>query len=684
MEGQNMRSSLLLISALGCGALLAAGCSDDGDGGKLDKGVPDAAADQMTADTNPNADAVTPDTGPVTDAGPSSGKVMYLTGSSSSNLTLYAINSNGTGKTAVAGFPAQVSVEVMDLRGIPAEFSQVNRHRPVNMYRNLSDLRRHVALPGTLGDLYYLVDKTTPTGGRGFWVVKPDGTISKLAYEPGETSASYGFYVYMNEKGTMFAATKSSEYRAPHLIKTDGTTFSGGKTICDISSGSSAPWFFHMSFADSHFYLTAGSKTAGSWKCQSCLYRAPLDCSAKYAEVKFPNIGTAGMGDIVWQYFTRSKDGKKLAAVAKAKNAASDVFIIDDATGALTNVSNSPGTYYYAGGIGGQFIMHYSAAGIGTGMIGTMLDLSPTGKYVTYVRKYGNPPTTIDELYIRDTAASSPAAHLTGATNFADAVGVTRSPTWISDDDLLFWAGVTESTMDMYHYKVSTAALVNLTKTGGTTKPFAGGKIKPHGGWYSPNGKYLYYLEYGASGTSGTLSDIKAIDLTTLAIKEISKGLYVHYKPKTIEAAPTGSRVFFYAETGGDAGDDPNVYYFDQNTASTPVKLTTFTKPSSGSWYIHDLIPNTAGTMVAFGAGSASSTLDLYVATATATPALTKLTTTQGYLSDNKLFTTDGKSIVYGTGTSSSALDLRIQPLTGGAHKVLEATAGYTGPILAY
>jgi hypothetical protein len=347
-------------------------------------------------------------------------------------------------------------------------------------------------------------------------------------------------------------------------------------------------------------------------------------------------------------------------------------MVIDDATGTVTNISSSPGSYYNNGTYR-SFMYYYNA-----------IRMSKTGKMIAYT-KYDS---SFYHLYVRDTAAAKPAVEVSTSSNFGSSVDTFTSPEWLTDDDLLFWAGDSNSTMDMFHYKVSTGVIVNLTKMGGTTRPFAGGgKARPYGGWSSPNGKYLYYIQYGETGTSGTLSDIKAVDVATITVKDITKGMYISYVGSSgaVRAGRTGSNLFFFGEVGGSSANLENMYYFDMNTASTPVPVTTFTKPSSGLWYIYDQAVNDDGTMVTFGAGTSSAALDLFVADVTGTwPKVTKLTTTTSLLSDSKVFTPDNKYVIYGTGASSSALDLRIQPVTGGTAKVLDSSTGDTSPAMAY
>ena len=200
--------------------------------------------------------------------------------------------------------------------------------------------------------------------------------------------------------------------------------------------------------------------------------------------------------------------------------------------------------------------------------------------------------------------------------------------------------------------------------------------MRNYGGWFSPNGKYIYFMEYG--GGSPTESYIRALERASGKLIDITTGLYVYYSSSNIEASSGSGRVFFYAETNSAANDE-NLYYFDQDTASPAVKLTSFTSTN----YIYDIAPSDDGSLVAFGAGSGSTSQQMYVVEVSSTPVVRQLTTTAGYVMDMKMFTSDNKAVVYGTGSSSYKPDVRVQLVTGGPAKVLE-TENYNSVMMVW
>ncbi len=278
------------------------------------------------------------------------------------------------------------------------------------------------------------------------------------------------------------------------------------------------------------------------------------------------------------------------------------------------------------------------------------------------------------------TDESKPAVQIDTAANFSASHDTDFSLFWATDDDLFFWAGTSSSAADLFRYTFSSGALAQITASGGTSVPYGGAPtMQPNGGWFSPNGKYFYFL---ASGTTagGTQIAIRAIDLAAATVKDITSNLLVISSSANIETAATGSQVFFYAETGSSNGNDDNLYVFDQDAATAPTKLTSF----GATNLIYDIMPNADGSLVAFPAGPASPATDLYVVQVQGTPVVRRLTSGAGTVSEMKWFTPDNRHVVYGAGSSPTAMQLYTRPGGGGAAVTFEPSAAYQHLMMVY
>ena len=643
---------------------------------KLDTGT---TVDQLvkldTGTTTPDTGTTTPDSG--TPSIPAE-NVLYMTGSSSTAFTAYTVKTDGTGKTAVTGLPATFDIESIYDYASPREYSNVTRNIPQEM-GHINSYWKYILLPNQLGQLYHYDTSTD----RGFFLIKADGTAKILDKMAGASyTASYYYYIGVKPDGTMFAASyaySSTTAAGIKLIRTDGKNFGTTSSgVCDISPTTNKmyyPEYESYRYSANHFWFIA-RETANT--SQYNLYRAPLDCSAKATKVTLPTVGGTAvkyMHDLV----RLSDDTTKLIVLGGSSSTNTDIIMVDTTTGTATNLSDSPADYEEPG----YYIMYYTTNS-------HKLAISPKNTNVAWVDYV----SLADELYVRPADKSKAAVHITSDTNFATTIDEVHGVQWVNDDDLFFWAGTSTSYQDLYHYKVSTGALTALTTYGGSAKPYAGftsstnGYKSPRYGWYSPNGKYIYYTEYDYGAFGPSTYDIIAIERATAKMTNITKGLYVTYS-SNIEAAETGSNVFFFAYDAGASATE-NLYYFDQDKATVAVKLSNF-KPGSYYAYIDDIFPSRDGKTVAFNAGP-SGYQSLYVAEVKATPVVHKVDSfvpvvgTKQYVADQKIMTTDGKAIVYSTSptSSSSAFTLKVQSIYGGAAKVLDSTGSYTHVMAVY
>ncbi len=395
------------------------------------------------------------------------------------------------------------------------------------------------------------------------------------------------------------------------------------------------------------------------------LYRAPLDCSAKAAKVTLPKVAGS---DATWMsgILHRNETGDTIALVAGASSSG-EVMVVDDATGKVATISDAPGKYPDPGNL-------YAYQD-------TYLDISPKGTNIAYL-KYKSSTSSLS-LYVRPVNKSKSAVLVSTTARFASDYKSLGGVQFINEDDLVFWAGTSSYTQDMFMVKVSTGQLTQITKTGGTTQPYSGSPSQPtlyaRGGWISPNGQYLFFLQcYNVS--MAAICNIRAVQRATGTVKDITTNMQVYYS-SNLEAAATGGKVFFSGRSPLTTSD--NLYVFDQNSASAPQQLTSF----NGSSHIHAIMPSANGSRVAFSMAKTSSSTDehMYVAQVQVSPVVTQLTSTPGDISDMKMFTKNGKYVVYGYSTSYTKSDLRVQPITGGPTTVLDpVSSNYTSTLMVW
>ncbi len=486
--------------------------------------------------------------------------------------------------------------------------------------------------------------------GRGFIVIGPRGRAIRVAFSAGTSkwAESYFYHVHINRAGTLMAvadAHMSTGKSAMHIVRLDGQASGAAPAVCASRPDTTTHTWPHSAiFGGGHMYYNAG-KVVGPHHTGR-LYRTPLACSPRTREVMFPlgravEAHTANIAGV-------SADGSKLAAVVHDVKAGDngDVMVVDTASGGVVNITGDPARYGGYGPQGGQ-MMHFNDG---------LLRVSPTGKRVAYTRYRGG----WRDLYVRDTGGKGPAAHLTRASSFSPAIRYVRAIEWITDGDLVFWAGRDSAGMDMYHYRVSTDALSNLTRTGGgTAPPFGGsGKAFPVGGWWGPDRTFMYFLQ-GSQGAR----DVRALDTRTFTVKEITRGVTAN--PESVQAAPRGDRVFFAAR--GSTGSE-RLYMLNHRAGTPAVRLF-----SAKSGKVTNIAPSPDGARVVFDADGA---------THAATPGGTVTRLADLASASAELFAPSAE-LIYAV-KKSGRVELRIQPLAGGPSRLLDDAGALIEPLTVF
>ena len=264
---------------------------------------------------------------------------------------------------------------------------------------------------------------------------------------------------------------------------------------------------------------------------------------------------------------------------------------------------------------------------------------------------------------------------------------------WDSDDDLLFWAGVTQNGdygADMYHLKVSTGLVTNLTKTGGLTRPFSkAGELRPNGAWISPNGKYYYFKKCDKQ----LFCSIGSLERSTLKYKDIMPGLVMGYShraaPEFLDA-PAGKPELVFLEAAKKYSSTSDLYYFNQNKATVAKSLTSF----SGKSELEGFHLNSSGTLIAFEMNPGKGWWDKYLLEVNigGTPKLHKLTKSAGYNSWMTGFIDSDKALIWGhakppgyyIGDDYDKAELRISTTDGKVTKVIDPVKGFKSVLAIY
>ena len=601
---RNVRGWLVLLA---CGALVAGldGCSD-GDDPTTDAGLkkdglvqkdsgpdqnvakpdmkkdgttskPDMKTDGTTSKpdqtvTKPDQTVAKPDMktdGPVADmtpdttvTPPAAEKVIYSVNSSSSAFTLNEVMTDATGQKKIAGFVPNFSLEAMQ-QTAPATTSYYPTDLVIGgSVRSKIGSEYFIQLQGKLGRMARYWDSTSTVSG--YAVIQPSGKIV-LPDSSTTNKDGYPYYFGISADGKVAAAAKEGKKLV--LLKLDGVAFSGGKMFKDITPstlGSSTIYDDSVIILKKNLYFVTDD---GSSK--RSLWTAPADGSKTAIKVPLPTTGGSA-STTVYYHPVVNRDRTHVAWLIGSSTTKEDVMVIKDG-GTAVNASKKALNLYSPG----------------TGFMDSnnlRIALSKTGKYVTFgtTSSSGDNGTDKSKFRIAATDGTGTPVDVSNGTNFVRSSSSTTNVDtygsffWKGDDDLLFWAGTSSNSNDLFHYKVSTKALANLTKTGSATKaPWDGGKWEVDGGWVSQNGAYLYMVAGLSSGTK--TSNIIGVNLTTFAKTDITTGLYIDGESNLnydMETAPGSANVWFVASTSGATTSVEDVYVFNQNTGAKAVNLT--------------------------------------------------------------------------------------------------------------
>ena len=592
-------------------------------------------------------------------------KITFAVGTSTSSMTMYTIDNDGTNMTKVPGFGNLYLNQYTYLYG-----------RPKQYYNFTSDVPQQaskypyypVVLPNGKGSVRWYRDSTANTVGLLHY--KSDGKVTSLYSTTGSSTSYFYYYVAVSDNGQFVAGTSSTN-KTLILMRTDGQTFPNGKSYVEWTLN---PAYYvttnSITVTDKGVFLVA-RPTSSSY--QYNLWWAPTTGNQSPKVVSFSTPGGA-TPYYIYPYLALSRDGSKVAVNIGPTSSSSslrDIFVVDAATGGAARITKSTGYNYYPGTQWG-----YSTSS-------NYVDMSTKGTYVAYV-KYTNSSTY--DIYVAKSDGTGTPIHVSSSANFNGSYKRFYSLRWGSDDALVFTAyGSSSSYMDVYTYQVSTNTVRNVSAQQDSTKPYSLNSATYHriyGMWFSPNRKYLYYLEYKNSPTS---RDIKGIELATGKKIDVTTGAEVMTGNDYYATCGKGSKMFFAAEPKYTSYTYLQVFMYDMNNPAKAVQLTNLTNPNSSTYnYIYDMTANDDCSFVSFRAGY--SYYDAYSVQATTPAMVGKMTAgtsaNRAYVYDYMGYSQDKSQIVYfasiGASASSSYYEMYVAPPAMGS--CCQPKKVYAGP----
>lgn len=577
-------------------------------------------------------------------------KIYFAKGSSTSAMTPASIFSDGTGYTQTPGFGTLYTSYSSYLYGNVREYYPFTREEPRQESR--LSYGYPISLTNKHGSIRWYRDVSANKVGV---MHLGDKGLTTSLYTTSGSSYSYLYYY--------FAASLDGKYVATHrpqkglvVMRTDGTKYSSGKPYMEFDPATAPYYIYTTSVTIAGKYAYMVSRATSSSSSQHTLWYAPLDGSAGIKAVTLPQVGSASP-KFIDDEIASSEDGSVIATTAGSNSSNEDLITVNTSTMKAVNVSKSPGTFrersYYWGYAGS----------------GSQMAVSAKGTYVAYVKYV----SSRYNLYVAKADGSGTPYHVTQTANFSYTYHRPYSLKFLDDDNLIFTIyGSSSSYNDIYRFQASTNTLANLTLINSTSKtkpyyPSSTSYFRTYGMWLSPNRKYLYFLAYHRP-VSTYYYDIKAVDLSTWKVKDITTGAEVYLSADAFASCQGKGTFFYVAEPQATTYTRHQLFSFNMNTASKPVQLTNL--PGStynpNYMYIYDVTPSPDCTHVAFRAGY-SNYLNLYAGQAMKG----KITNGSNVTGVNYVFdyigvSSDNKQVVYFDGTSSSRYTMKVVPMGTG------------------
>ncbi len=602
----------------------------------MDTGKPDTIA---AKDTGKPDMTITKDTSLPPDAAVGAEMVAYTMGSD----TFYQVSLTG-GPKAVPGVTTGFSKVVCDINHNGNLTSY-----PMNMTLNRPQRRNGgneswIELPNKLGRLV----RWKTNKEFGWTLQRLNGSIPMEVKGP-RSGLNYSQWVSLSDDGKLLALVMDT--KKVKLVRLDNTYWPGTTSfIRDVTPAGSHIWADDESLTMLKNTLYFVTRDAYTPVTATSLWSVPLTGNAKSAKVALPKVGGAAATSI-YNRAVINNTRTHAAWLISTSTTKEDVMVVKDG-GTPVNASKvaadiiAPNTTYFMDGLNPK------------------IALTPGGGHVVFTTTTGGYTPKIGVMVAKADGTGT-ALQINSATDFHSVVDTYGAFFFPDNDNLLFAAGVEPKKTGLFRYKLSTKALSWVSNTAPPKKPWLGDGFEFDAGWVSPNGKYLYLL----ADHGGKTSNIMALDLSTFAKKDITTGLLINSETGAdsgFVTLPGSSKVWFLAQKGYVA----DFYVFDQNTASTPLKLTATIGTATVLGGL-DISPD--GKQLSYTLGHATTEQIMVMPSGGGTA---KAVTSLGvYLGDTYAWTLDSSSIVYATAPAAAynKEELYLVKATGGTPLKLHA-----------
>jgi len=619
-------------------------------------GAGDAAPD--LPDSQPPLPDLAPPDSVGWDTAPSPGTAIYAVTKNTSSFGLRTVSTNGTAKPApLPGYSGLLKFDALSLNGLQ-EYIPVNRHRPRPTQEHYSGFQG-IKLPGKLGTLYYFHDMLKITSGLLLVPAAGKG-LKRLVEVPGVYADTLSKYITLSPDGKIGALVQGGAKVL--LFRTDGTNFATGKPWVEVKSPAipSIKTFRERSLtiAGNVLYCTALDTSS-----QYHLLWTSLSGGSPLAAVTLPQGSGGKPATAINDHLVVSRDGFTMLVAAGSLSTFQDLYRLDLKTTKTTLVSSTAG--------------YISSRGDSFGSLGAQVALSPKGTRAAFVRT----ETGIPELNVIDTTGGAKPVQITGDTRFKSTVSAIYNLHFSDENNLIFMAGDSAYTLDIYHWDHQQSKAHNLT-TQGSTSPFDGqGSYYPQGGWISPNYKWLYLIGYDYYTTRER--NIFGVDLSSHKVVAITTKGAVKASADGFATCAGKDNVYLSMELVPGKYQS-EIFIFNQNLGHKAAQLTSMTKGYSGSWFNYNLTLDEACSRLTWTAGGSYWLQDVHYLK-TSSPLKTYMVTPLSlYISPGFGFTPDNKTVLFGSGGSTNTATLKAMPLPGGKLTTLDSAAGYVHVFTVY
>jgi len=592
-------------------------------------------------------------------------QVTFALGSSLSTMTAAFINTNGSGYKTIPGFG------VGGLNLFTMLIGRVNQYAPFtyDQPQALTHLTRYpIYLPNGRGHVLWYQD--TSLSRVGVMQVRTNGTVASLYSMSGLSATLLSNYLTASEDGKYVASTRLKQ--GVVLMRTDGALFPNSKSAVELDISPPPYLVDNWSVTIAGDYVYSISRAASAYSSQHTLWSAPLTGKSGLTAVALPKVGGVNPSYLNSE-ITASSDGKVIAVIAGTYGGNGDIIAINRTTATAVNVSKNPGLYSRRG----------TTWGGSDKSTGSRLALSPSGAHVAYVRYKSG------EVEVARTDGSGTPDKVTGPANFATTNITPFGLKFVDNDNLIFYAYKTSEYGDIFRFHVPSAKVINITSHNSSQSPIKLSSIKEFrtlGMWLSPNRKYLYFIGNIELPLGPDTSDIKGIDLSTWATKDITKGLEV-YSHGGGTTSCLGKSVFFFVDYKMGS-QDSNLFSFDMNLATPATQLTRFYK--AGGRQIHALTPSADCSLVAFISEEVIHHLhineqDVYTVKLTSPPVVSQLTDSAGTSSGLKInyymgISQDNSQVVFFSGPKAAEQQMQVAPAVANCCKPKKVYKGGSIP----